>query len=276
MLRCATEAHKCLRLTRPRRPWWRADCLNGVDVGYGRLASKRNRIDSGCTVAGAVEGRSADDGTESEVPFVELETVLPDESPSMPVDVLDELAHAAEDLGYATAWLPDHVLPPGEFGGKFGGVYEALVTIAHLAALTERLCLGTSVLVAPLRNPFVLAKQVATLHRLSSGRVILRLGVGWTKEEFDALGVDYSRRGAITDDVLALLSHLFGGGSAPYRSRRLSYEQGVFAPIPDGRVPIMVGGKQRCCVAPCRSLRRCLARHPLEPDRLLQAGADAA
>jgi alkanesulfonate monooxygenase SsuD/methylene tetrahydromethanopterin reductase-like flavin-dependent oxidoreductase (luciferase family) len=107
--------------------------------------------------------------------------------------------------------LPDHVLPPCEFGGELGGVYEALVTIAHLAAFTQRLRLGTSVLVAPLRDPFVLAKQVATLHRLSSGRVILGLGVGWAKEEFDALGVDYSRRGAITDDVLTAKSSLRWG-----------------------------------------------------------------
>ena len=122
---------------------------------------------------------------------MELETVLPDESLSMPVDVLVELAHAAEDLGYATAWLPDHVLPPGEFGSEFGGVYEALVTIAYLAAVTERLRLGTSVLVAPLRDPFVLAKQVATLHRLSSGRVILGLGVGWANPSLPRMRLQY-------------------------------------------------------------------------------------
>lgn len=173
---------------------------------------------------------------------MELEVVLPDESPSMPVDTLVDLARGAEELGYATAWLPDHVLPPGEYGETFGGVYEPLVTIGHLAAVTRRLRLGTSVLVAPLRDPFVLAKQVATLHRLSAGRVILGVGVGWNEQEFDALGADYARRGAITDDVLALLRHLFAGGTAPYRGRRFSYGQGVFAPIPDGRVPIMVGG----------------------------------
>lgn len=168
--------------------------------------------------------------------------MLPDESPSMPVDALVDLARAAEGLGYATAWLPDHVLPPGEYGATFGGVYEALVTIGHLAAVTERMRLGTSVLVAPLRDPFVLAKQVATLHRLSGGRMILGVGVGWNAQEFEAVGADHARRGAITDDVLALLAHLFAGGRAPYRGRRFSYDHGVFAPVPDGHVPIMVGG----------------------------------
>ncbi|WOF22138.1 TIGR03619 family F420-dependent LLM class oxidoreductase [Microbacterium betulae] len=173
---------------------------------------------------------------------MELEVVLPDESPSMPVERLVELARAAEELGYATAWLPDHVLPPGAYGTAFGGVYEPLVTIGHLSAVTERLRLGTSVLVAPLRDPFVLAKQVATLQQLSAGRVILGVGVGWNEKEFDAVGADYAHRGAVTDDALALLRHLLGGGAAPYRARRFSYEQGVFAPTPDHRVPVMVGG----------------------------------
>ncbi|MBZ2199090.1 TIGR03619 family F420-dependent LLM class oxidoreductase [Ruania sp. N2-46] len=160
----------------------------------------------------------------------------------MSVAALVDLARAAEHLGYATAWLPDHVLPPGEYGATFGGVYEPLVAIGHLAAVTERLRLGTSVLVAPLRNPFVLAKQVATLHHLSAGRVVLGLGVGWSEQEFDAVGAEYRNRGAVTDDVLALLRHLFEAGTAPYRARRFSYQHGVFAPVPEGGVPIMVGG----------------------------------
>jgi probable F420-dependent oxidoreductase len=173
---------------------------------------------------------------------MELQVVLPDESPAMPARTLIDLARAAEDLGYTTAWLPDHVLPPGEYGRTFGGVYEPLVTIGHLTAVTDRLRFGTSVLVAPLRDPFVLAKQVATLHELSGGRVTLGVGVGWNLPEFDAVGADYPHRGAVTDDALALLRHLFTGGSAPYLARRFSYEQGVFAPVPDGNVPIMVGG----------------------------------
>lgn len=173
---------------------------------------------------------------------MELQVVLPDESPTMPVRTLVDLAQTAEGLGYTTAWLPDHVLPPGEYGATFGGVYEPLVTIGHLTAVTERLRFGTSVVVLPLRDPFVLAKQVATLHQLSGGRVVLGVGVGWSVPEFEAVGADHSRRGAVTDDALALLRHLFAGGTAPYQGRRFSYEQGVFAPVPDGTLPIMVGG----------------------------------
>ncbi len=78
--------------------------------------------------------------------------VLPDESASMPVRRLVDLAQAAEGLGCTTAWLPDHVLPPGEYGAVFGGVDEPLVTIGHLTAVTSRLRFGTSVLVLPLRD----------------------------------------------------------------------------------------------------------------------------
>lgn len=173
---------------------------------------------------------------------MELQVILPDESPQMPARTLVDLARAAEQLGYSTAWLPEHILPPADYGPTFGGVYEPLVTIGHLSAVTERLRFGTSVLVAPLRNPFVLAKQVATLHGLSGGRMILGLGVGWSAEEFEAVGADISRRGAVTDDVLALLGHLFGGGQAPYRGRSFGYEQGVFAPVPAERPLIMIGG----------------------------------
>lgn len=173
---------------------------------------------------------------------MELEVVLPDESARMPASALVDLARAAEDLGYSTAWLPDHVLPPGEYGPTFGGVHEPLVSIAHLAAHTDRLRFGTSVLVAPLRDPFVLAKQSATVQQLSGGRLVLGLGVGWSREEFDAVGADFARRGAVTDDVIALLRHLFSGGAAPYEGRRFSYDQGVFAPVPEQPIPIMVGG----------------------------------
>src|SRR5262245_20202228 len=112
---------------------------------------------------------------------MDLGVVLPDESPSMPVQTLVGLAGLAEELGYATAWLPDHILPPGQFGADFGGVHEPIVTMAHLAALTRTITFGTSVMVLPLRNPFLLAKQVATVHELSGGRVVLGVGIGWNE-----------------------------------------------------------------------------------------------
>jgi probable F420-dependent oxidoreductase len=172
---------------------------------------------------------------------VDLEVVLPDESLAMAPETLVALAEEAERLGYRTAYLPDHLLPPAPYGDTYGGVYEPLVTLAHLAALTSTIRLGTSVLVLPMRSPFVVAKQVATLDRLSGGRAVLGVGVGWDAEEFGAVGADFATRGARTDEDIRLLRHLFRGGG-PFRGRFHDVPQGVFAPVPERPVPIMVGG----------------------------------
>jgi probable F420-dependent oxidoreductase len=196
---------------------------------------------------------------------VDLEVVLPDESPEMAPETLVKLAEAAERLGYRTLYLPDHLLPPAPYGDTYGGVYEPLVTLAHLAAGTSAIRLGTSVLVLSLRSPFVVAKQVATLDRLSGGRAVLGVGVGWDRAEFAAVGADFATRGARTDEDIALLRHLFRGGG-PFHGRFHHVEQGVFAPVPAGPVPIMVGGTSAA------ALRRAAAL----ADEWQGVGVDAA
>ncbi|MEE2038251.1 TIGR03619 family F420-dependent LLM class oxidoreductase [Nocardiopsis sp. CT-R113] len=178
-----------------------------------------------------------------------LQVVLPDESPEMSPRTLVGLGVRAEELGIDAVWLPDHLLPPSPYGTTFGGVYEPLVTLAHLAARTTRIRLGTSVLVASMRDPLVLAKQAATLDALSGGRFVLGVGVGWSREEFAAVGADFATRGARTDEALRLLRHLSEGGG-PFEGRFHSYGDGVFEPRPERPVPVMVGG------ASDRALRR--------------------
>lgn len=163
--------------------------------------------------------------------MAELQVVLPDESAAMAPERLVELAIAAEELGYGTAWLPDHLLPPGEFG-SYGGVYEPLVTIGYLAARTTRIRFGTSVLVLPMRSPYVVAKQAATLHRLSGERIVLGIGAGWAADEFAAVGAVFEERGRRTDEALAIVRDLFEG-----RDRG-----GVFEPALRAPLPIMIGG----------------------------------
>jgi probable F420-dependent oxidoreductase len=166
---------------------------------------------------------------------MDLQVVLPNESSAMAPERPAQLAVTAEELGFHTVWLPDHLLPPAEYGEVYAGVYEPLVTLAHIAGLTKSIRLGTSVLVVPMRDPFVLAKQVATLDRLSGERVTLGVGVGWDKEEFALVGADFHRRGKATDETLGLLRQLFTTGRGPSG-------RGVFEPRPRGAVPIMVGG----------------------------------
>lgn len=183
---------------------------------------------------------------------MDLQVVLPDESPAMPVSTVIGLGVEAESLGYHGLWLPDHLLPPSAYGDVYGGVYEPLVTLAFLAAATSTIRLGTSVMILPLRDPFLVAKQTATLAHLSGDRFTLGVGVGWEASEFAAVGVGFSERGARTDEAIALLRHLFEG-AGPFAGRFHRYQSGVFAPVPRQPIPIMTGG-----VTP-RALRRVAA-----------------
>ncbi|GAB2902956.1 TIGR03619 family F420-dependent LLM class oxidoreductase [Streptomyces mayteni] len=169
---------------------------------------------------------------------MELHAVLPDADPHS----LTVLAQEAERLGYGGVWLPDHLLPPVAYGPVYGGVDDPLITLAAVAAVTSRLTLGTSVLVLPLRNPFVVAKQAASLARLSRGRFVLGVGAGWERHEFDATGSDYRTRGARTTSALRLVRHLHTTGGAPFDDPHYGFAGGVFAPVPERPVPLLVGG----------------------------------
>ncbi|ATL67313.1 TIGR03619 family F420-dependent LLM class oxidoreductase [Nocardia terpenica] len=172
-----------------------------------------------------------------------LHVVLPDESATMPASLLVELAQEAEALGFAGVWLPDHILPPGEYGPVYGGVYEPLMTLAHLAAATSRVILGTSVLILPLREPLLLAKQAATLAHLSGDRFVLGVGTGWDAYEFDAAGADFAERGATTTAALHLIRRLHTGTTGPYTDKHHTFdERAVFQPVPTTPVPFVIGG----------------------------------
>ncbi|AXG77608.1 TIGR03619 family F420-dependent LLM class oxidoreductase [Streptomyces paludis] len=177
-----------------------------------------------------------------------LGVVLPDGAPGADPRTVVALARHAEALGYAAVWLPDHPLPPAPYGPVYGGVFEPLTLLAHIAAVTDRITLGTSVLILPLRDPFLLAKQTATLERLAPGRVVLGVGVGWERSEFDALRVEFGDRGARTDEAIELIQRLHrtggvgGADGTGFRGRFYAAESGVFEPRPTAPVPLMIGG----------------------------------
>ncbi|KUL34106.1 oxidoreductase [Streptomyces sp. NRRL F-4489] len=175
-----------------------------------------------------------------------LHVVLPSESGAMAAGELAALAREAEELGYAGVWLPDHLLPPGPYGRPpegYGGVYEALTTLSYLAGVTERVTLGTSVLIVPLREPLLLARQSATLARLSGDRFVLGVGVGWQPYEFAAAGAEFRDRGARTDRALRLVRRLHTGAGGPYDDGAVAFDgRAVFEPVPDVPVPFLIGG----------------------------------
>jgi probable F420-dependent oxidoreductase len=146
--------------------------------------------------------------------------------------VLADLAHAAEELGYAHVWVSDHVLLPVGSHVPADHQLDPFASLAWLAAKTERIGLGTSVLVLPYRNAAVTAKLLATIDWLSDGRVIAGVGAGWLRAEFAALGIPFEERGRRTDETIRAVRDLWEG-------------RGELTSIPERAIPILVGGSSR-------------------------------
>ncbi|GAC1329945.1 MAG: TIGR03619 family F420-dependent LLM class oxidoreductase [Chloroflexota bacterium] len=163
--------------------------------------------------------------------------------------ILVETARAADDLGYRALWASDHLLAPSTLP-QFAYVYEPLVVLAHVAALTSRIRLGTSVIVLPMRSPFVVAKQVATLDQLSGGRMILGIGVGSFGDEYVNVHADFSTRGARVDESIRLFRHLWSGRHEPFEGRFFGFTDGVFEPLPvqGERLPLLIGGRSEAAL----------------------------
>ena len=165
-------------------------------------------------------------------------------------DEILETALAAEALGYDSIWVSDHVVVP-DHHNVFGEVfYDPLISLGFIASVTSRIELGTSVLVLPYRNPLVLAKSVSSLDALSEGRVILGIGSGWLKGEFEALGVDYNQRGRMTDEYIEIMKELWTKGSPAYEGEYFSFSGIRFEPKPERKPhpPVWAGGESRRAV----------------------------
>jgi probable F420-dependent oxidoreductase len=158
------------------------------------------------------------------------------------------LARIAESLGYDGVWANDHLSTPRFLRGsaeRRPSFFEPLITLAHVAAVTERLRLGTAVLALPLRDPVALAKQVATLDALSSGRLTLGVGLGAYPEELAAARPERANaaRAVIFDDSIEALRLLLDEGGGSYRGGSVLFADVELAPAPLQRpFPIYVGG----------------------------------
>jgi probable F420-dependent oxidoreductase len=152
-------------------------------------------------------------------------------------------ARSAEDAGFDALFVSDHLcIPPDQTEGSGGRYLDVLAALAYLAGMTSRIRIGVSVLVLPYRPAVLTAKQVATIQELSGERMILGVGVGWMKPEFDALGIDLRQRGVVTTETLRVLHHLFDNRDATaYEGKLVKFPAFVFEPHPK-RPPIWVGG----------------------------------
>lgn len=158
------------------------------------------------------------------------------------------LIERAEALGYASVWVGDHLLLP-DYAVHLSPAnwFEAVACCLVGLGWTERLRFGTDVLVAPYRDPRLLAKMAATADQLSGGRLTLGLGVGFLEGELRALGQDPAARGAVTDEVLRVMRRLFESeGPVGFEGRHYRFDPVHFAPKPIQRpLPLWVGGNGR-------------------------------
>jgi probable F420-dependent oxidoreductase len=183
----------------------------------------------------------------------------PTAGPLSSLDNLTRLCTAAEELGFTYATFSDHVVIPtdiaspypysatGEFVNAGSGERnEQLIELAFVAARTSKLRLVTSVMVVPHRPAVLAAKQLATIDVLSGGRVILGIGAGWMKEEFEALGVPaFEERGKVTDEYVAAFKELWTKDRPRYSGQYVKFDKITFAPKPAQKngIPIWVGGE---------------------------------
>ena len=179
-------------------------------------------------------------------------------------------ARIAEQAGFDALFLSDHLcIPPDQTEGSGGRYLDVLATLAFIAGATEKIRLGVSVLVVPYRPAVLTAKQVATIQELSGERMILGIGVGWMKPEFDALGVEFRRRGAITNETLNVIYHLFSADvPGAYNGKLVKFPSFVFLPRPK-RPTIWIGGNGRAAMT--RAVKFGDGWHPMLPATELKA-----
>ena len=149
-------------------------------------------------------------------------------------------ARTVEDLGFDSLFITDHLLAAKRFYSV--SWLEPLSTLAVAAGATERVRLGTSILILPLRNPVMLAKELATLQFLSENRMILGAGVGWNDAEYEAVGVHKSERGKRTDEMLDIMIPLLEGETVTYHGQYFSVDDVFIEPAASRRPDIWVGG----------------------------------
>jgi probable F420-dependent oxidoreductase len=175
-------------------------------------------------------------------------------------DHLAEVAKAAEEAGFDSVWtgehvvLPDPQVPPSPMAPQDPAL-DPVVALTWAAAATTTVRLATGIIILPQRNPVVFAKQVASLDVVSGGRVILGIGVGYLEPEFRAIGANYEDRGAVTDEHLEAMQHLWYDDKPEYHGRFAEFSGVDAHPRPVQQpIPIVIGGHTP------RAYRRAVAR----------------
>src|SRR5712692_916254 len=170
--------------------------------------------------------------------------ILPTNLPQASADGIRQAALLAEELGYESVWTTDHIMMSRTAQVPYHSIFEAITTMAWLAGVTSKVKIGVSVLILAMQHPVVVAKEIATIDRISGGRVILGIGTGWHAEEFEYLNADFHKRGRILDEALLVLRQLWTEPEKAFRGTFFRFENQSFGPPPAqyGGPPILIGG----------------------------------
>jgi probable F420-dependent oxidoreductase len=172
--------------------------------------------------------------------------------------LLKDVAAHAEKVGFATLWVPEHVVLLDQYASKYpysadgalpaqtnAPIFDPFISLATMAAVTSTIRLATGICLVPEHNPLVLGKVVATLDFLSGGRVVLGVGIGWLEEEFQAIGIPWERRAARTRECIEAMRKLWGEPVSEYRGEFVTFSDVRSYPKParGANVPIFFGGE---------------------------------
>ena len=179
--------------------------------------------------------------------------ILPNYGAGSSVDGIRCTAELAEELGYDSVWTTEHIIVGPEGVDPYGRVYDPFVTLGWIAGWTERIGLGTSIVLVPLHNPMHLAKQAATLAELRPGRVTLGVGMGWHTDEFEFMGVPFEGRGRRGDEAIRLMRALWSG-EHDFDGEHWSFHDATSEPLPSPPPEIWVGGSSPAAIRRARRL----------------------
>ena len=191
--------------------------------------------------------------------MVHFGVILPNYGLDSNPDEIRRTAELAEELGFDSVWATEHIIVGPEAVDPYGRVYAPLVMLGWIAGFTERIGLGTSIVLMPLHHPMHLAKEVATLQELSGGRFTLGIGMGWHRHEFEFMGIEFKGRGRRADEAIRLMRALWKG-EHDFEGEYWSFHEAISEPHPSPLPEIWVGGSSE------RAIRRALelgdAWHP--------------
>jgi alkanesulfonate monooxygenase SsuD/methylene tetrahydromethanopterin reductase-like flavin-dependent oxidoreductase (luciferase family) len=203
-----------------------------------------------------------------------LGLILPNYGEGLEAEGLAAAAVAAEESGFDSGWVTDHLVVPEEHAGVYGSIAEALVSLGYLAGTTRRLELGVSALIVPARNPLVALKQLTTLDFLSGGRIVTAVAAGWMEGEFETLRAPFEQRGRLLDEWLDLVTSVFEQmpGRVRFEGDLLSVDGWLAPPlVRPGGPELWVAGVSRATV---RRASKTGVWHPvaLQPDEVRRLG----